>query len=52
MPQWKMKINVPFELSIKIMLIAGKKGMAKIPPFFYESVRLSNRSGIIERGNS
>jgi len=28
--------NVPFELSIKIMLIADKKEMAKTSQFFYE----------------
>jgi len=31
----KMK-NVPFELSIKIMSIAHKKGIAKTSQFFYE----------------
>jgi hypothetical protein len=28
--------NVPFELSIKIMLIADKKEIAKTSQFFYE----------------
>jgi hypothetical protein len=32
--------NVPFDLSIKIMLIADKKECAKIAQFFYESFRL------------